>query len=103
MRPTLAYLQNRNAEMLTWLDNEIQHCRLNTEMSTNRLQKVKLQLTRLAMEDSSRELSPLDYERLQITVEKVEAALKGINEKYFDLKVVLHFPYHRLLVARNVV
>eukprot|EP00038_Savillea_parva_P020121 m.30455 g.30455 ORF g.30455 m.30455 type:complete len:463 (+) comp4711_c0_seq1:201-1589(+) len=86
MRPTLAYLQNRNAEMLTWLDNEIQHCRLNTEMSTNRLQKVKLQLTRLAMEDSSRELSPLDYERLQITVEKVEAALKGINEKYFDLK-----------------
>jgi len=85
-RPTQAYFDNRIAEVISWIENELQHCRVNAEMASQRVQKVKAQIHRFAIEDSTRELGTLDFERLKITVESAEAALNRINQRFFTIK-----------------
>jgi hypothetical protein len=57
------YLNNRMAEMLSWLENEIQHSRVHADMEFQRLAKIKVRIHRASLEDSTRDLGTLDFER----------------------------------------
>lgn len=83
-------------ETLSWLDNEVQHCRVNADMTSARVAKVKTQIQRVAIEDTTKELGILDFERLKITVDKGEASLNMINRKFFLIKVSTWLLWQRL-------